>query len=383
MDEQVLKSILHTFYSVFPNGAVFTSRGDEEMILIGSRKPIQFHLDRLNKLFAEPRMARKLSAIPLRGSSDIVALYTAGRDALVQQSADAIFNTDRNVFAEVKSSRTFYAGAAATVDSQTILNQAFDHSYLALVPPAEQTPDFFYGLLSSLRPESDYEKMQIVLSDYEKVAGNLPSHAGYLGYFCLSSRRYASARAYLEKAMAKKPGPELLTLMISASLESDEPARAIALARRYPRQMSPSSECYLLDASLREGKLNQAKHLASKMEADQAAYGECGDYYNKVMGSYYLASKQLPSAVSFLEAYTKTYPTDAYAVARLNQAYRLSGTAMPVSANGEATDVPSVVKAEADNLFQLASFYRRAGFEGDAAILETRAKSVSELMASE
>jgi spermidine synthase len=102
-NEAVVKSVLATFFDVFPNGAVFanTVRGlGYDLVLLGQAEPIRIDVDQLQAKLDSPRYSavkESLREIGFYSATELLATYAAQPRDLQPWLKDAVINRDRNM----------------------------------------------------------------------------------------------------------------------------------------------------------------------------------------------------------------------------------------------------------------------------------------------
>ncbi len=124
MDQTTLKSIIHTFFTVFPHGAIFTQEGDDQLILLGSQKDLQLQYSRLKELTSDPYWQERLEYLPFSSEFEFLSNFSMDRAKAMRLSAGVPLNSDRNAFAEVRQSRLYY-GQSPTALGSFIENNFF------------------------------------------------------------------------------------------------------------------------------------------------------------------------------------------------------------------------------------------------------------------
>ncbi len=374
MDTVVLKSILRTFYGVFPHGAVFSGENDEEMILIGSMKPLKFNEAEVARLTGLSMFQKKLASVPFRSVSNLLGHYVLGREAALKVSEGSPWNTDRNAFAETRQSRLFYKGVPPEESPQAFLLDNYDTTAAKLVDP--QTDPEYY-LLSALEETNQHRKFFAALDPYIAGLADDPVNQGKAGYLYLKAQRYATARDVLTKAFAKKPSTTHLNLLLSAWTEVGEPGKVLALAGKHRKLTDKVTECYQTGAELKLGRLGATAPRMSKMLADISGYtNACGDYFNKLVGDYYFQKAVYSTAAEFYEAYQNVHRLDVELNRRLAESY------LKLGKWDKAEAATKTAREAAEQTIQsttaTASHYEAKQFHADAEILRRRLQTAAE-----
>ncbi len=361
MDSVALNSILRTFFQTFPEGAVFTNGGDQELVLIGSRKPLKLREAKLDAMLKNPLLVTKLSGVPIRNQYDFLTHYSFSREKAVEISKEAPLNTDRNAFAETRQSRIFYEGSKEPMTPQQYLSQFYE-------PQRSEELDTYYFLLQAMDSETQYDKFDKLLRVYEAIAGGSAQSQWKLGYLCQKNQRLASALRYLKRASQNISNPDLLNSLLFTQIQLHQYGDALLTAKKIqkPNQVT---QCYLADLQLRLKKPEINQSFVPLLANSAGYYAACGDYYNKLVGNYYLFMGNISSAIAYLEAYTQSYPHDAEVLQSLAKA-----TQSPSWSEYAESESRRQQKQFAD----FASYFRRSGLEADALALEKMSTPLAE-----
>lgn len=374
MDVPVLKSLLRTFFTVFPYGAVFTEVGDDELVLLGSKSPLQMSLPKLRAVSNNGILRSKLGAVFVQSAYDVLSVFSLSRTDVVPMVSDAVINTDVNAFAEVAQSRLFYEGLRGRQTPQAYLSNLFRADYGSILKvTGSKEPAFYFNLLLSLNDKGVTDKFPVVLREYEKEGGDQSGEWWNLGYFCLKAGRFASAEDYLSRAIDIQRKSGVLNLLLSALAEQDRYQDLIAYGERFRDLRNKVTDCYLGHAYVEMNRRSDAERLFTRMVADVPGYTrECGDYFNKVTGYYYHSKKQYSPSIAFLVAYYDKFPQDVGTVEKLLSAYE--AVADKGNADVFREYLAELRQREIERLRSQASVHRAAGLDKDARVLQARAE---------
>ncbi len=372
MDVDTLKSLLATFFHVFPHGAVFSGQGDQEMILIGSMSPLQFNTSEAQRIASSPRYQRRLAAVPFNGASDIIAHFALGREQIREVAANSVLNTDINAYAETRQSKSFYRGLKADETPRAFLATNYKPGFTGFL---DTTQDWAYNVLLSLQQTAQFDKFYPSLWEFERKFAGVKSRHAQLGYLCQKSQRYDSAHYYLSSAFAQAPTTNNFVMLLGSLVELERFKEVVALGKRYPQKRDSIAECYQLRSLLALGRTGEANPIMAKMVEDIPGYtAACGDFFNLVAGDYYFQTKQYPISISFYEAFHQRYAQHVPSLQKLSVAYLNTKQWEKASALSEALRATVLEKKE--QLNALAAFYRTYNLEGDAQALQTRASEL-------
>lgn len=380
MDVPVLRSILKTFYTVFPYGAVFTQVGDSELVLLGAKHPLELNLKKLELLKDNPILKRKLTQVFSHSSFDLLSMYSLSREEALNFTRDAATNTDLNAYAEVRQSKIFYQGLRGEQTPQSYLSSVFTGDLSHIVKTAD-TPHFYAELLESLNAGGQYDKFPLVLSRYEEKVKGDPKSYDRLGYLCFRGHRFQSASRYLSRAFQRKKSQETFNNLLATLLEMERYPEIVNLVKTNPGLRDKVSECYWGQALLQTGD-KQTDSLFGKIVGDVHGYtGACGSLVNKIIGEYYVNKKNPEVAIPFLEAYYKESGTDVKNLQCMIQSYKM----IQDSANEQMFReyLPTAIEAERRKLQALAEFFQSRGLDEDAQVLMNRTARLSTPLLSE
>ena len=105
MSEEATRSLVATFRSVFPHVVTFT---DRDLIMLGSREPIEFSAPRLRQRFSDPNVRASLRFAFVEYPADLVVKLGLDERGVAAYAAGAPLNTDDNMRIELSAPRTLY-----------------------------------------------------------------------------------------------------------------------------------------------------------------------------------------------------------------------------------------------------------------------------------
>ncbi len=111
MQREDVKSILHTFNSVYPYVSVWMPMAGD-MVMIGSHKPHTLDLERLRKVMAEKQVKRDLERVGFYEVSDLLRTYLIGGAALKAYTKHARINSDDHPFIEFNAPKNLYSNTS-------------------------------------------------------------------------------------------------------------------------------------------------------------------------------------------------------------------------------------------------------------------------------
>lgn len=102
LSTESLRSVLATYYKVFPHVLVFRVGGlnkGKDVLLVGSNRALNF--DRLSERIRDPRIAAELARVGLKSEADIRSWYVCDESRLGPAVAGGKINTDDNMHIEM------------------------------------------------------------------------------------------------------------------------------------------------------------------------------------------------------------------------------------------------------------------------------------------
>jgi spermidine synthase/tetratricopeptide (TPR) repeat protein/MFS family permease len=109
MTQESFRSVLKAFHSVFPYVMVFDP-APPDIILIGSKTPIEIDLVALEERLKSDPIKRDLDRIGIQTPYDLLATFSLGSNEINEYLGSAVINTDDNAWVEVSGPRDYYTG---------------------------------------------------------------------------------------------------------------------------------------------------------------------------------------------------------------------------------------------------------------------------------
>ncbi|MCB0351009.1 MAG: fused MFS/spermidine synthase [Bdellovibrionales bacterium] len=376
MDTAVLKSVLHTFYKTFPYGAIFSDRGDEEMIMIGSMHPIEFNHNKLQAIFQNKRFNEQLT--DFKTAYDFLSTFSMGREEVVALTKDAELNTDINAYAEVRQSQLFYTFVNDHPGDFLINNYRANFKSIVSDEVARD-PAFHLNMLQSLRKfpgeSQGYQKFYTALQNYTKNHENEVDQYYKLAEFNYQIELYAKAKKYLDQFMAKKPTPEALDLLIRVNLATKDYASALSAYNKYAQYQSASTDCYAVGVFTYTSNWSKAKTILNRVLSKYSDYKAlCGSYLNQSLGAYYFYNGSPQEAIQYLQSSYDEYPYDLRNLELLISAYFANGQSY--SGNYYSSIYQGAYDKEKNRLDSLAYFFETEGHKEDAEFIRKQIENM-------
>ncbi len=365
IDEEVLKSILKTFYTVFPNGAIFTDLQDDEVILIGSMEPLNFSVEKANLLLTSPRLQPLLQKLSFRNGYDLLTQMTLTRSDVLKITEFSPLNTDRNAFAETRQSRLFYNPQDKVV--QQFLDDHFAVSYSELFSDTPIQQDHWTEILKALNEKQNYTKYNKVL-DKKKEVFTDPWELAKAYY---QMERYDSAKQVLlkEPAIPQSTGHFNFTLQLLNS--SEDYTSAIQFFTAHKNQSDLYSLCLALESQLQINHLLEAKIIVNRLEKNfQRSLSYCGDYLYYYLGQYYTKAGGHQKAISYLDYFYRRNPQQLSAIKYLIGS--LIASDLNASSFAFMKEAETLRQQEIYRLESLSSYYKQIQAFDDAQILDQK-----------
>jgi len=352
MSPNVLMSILKTFYSVFPHGAVFTGAGDQELIMIGSKAPLRFDLYKLNAIAQDERVRRQLGQISMNDAYDLLSQFALSREEVWKLAQDSEINTDQNAFAEVTQSQLFYK--PSFTDANRFLIEFYSGNFENVLRTKNLTEHFYDHLLESLENQSgQFSKTHKLLELYRRIS----TDDYRLAFHAQKAERYATALSNLQSI----PNSAAFNLLIGVLISTKDLEAARVAWKKYRKYRDATSMCYELE-------LFPSDDLALKLERDWTRHQyACGPFIKKSLGLYFEKTGKYEKALPILESYYLQNQSDPEAYAALTNSY--SQTKDTENAERFGAQLNQTKVAEKNRLKTLSDFYRQQGLVSDAEAL--------------
>lgn len=357
MDAEVLNSILKTFFTVFPEGAVFSNLHDEELILIGSNEPLRFNIKKLEQIFASPAISQKVAEVPLVKAADLLSHLILTREEFMKKMDGVSLNTDLNAYAEIRQSRLFYGESSNAV--KTYLDQLFSAEFdRVMVQKMDLT--FLNEILASLYRSQNFQKYNRTLEKYRPLFMESLEGRQQLARHLYQLERYDSAANVLEES------GQASSLLVSIYLHIGEDKKAELLLSQAGK--SPELWCGLLELQTRQKKWKEASVTAQNLEkALIAGKSSCAGQVQLVLGSYYFYTGQWKPAQAYLAQFFEWNPQ------RLKVVELLLGLSIQLEQAPQvqafSSYYTSTLESEKLRLESMHQWLSHWGYEADAAII--------------
>ena len=112
MSEESTRSLIATFRSVFPHTVAFRER---DLILLGSKEPIELSMKRLTAFYEEPVIRDSLKLAQMPYPSDVLTGMTLDSRGSEAVAEGGTLNTDDNMYLELQAPRTLYRDEVAAI----------------------------------------------------------------------------------------------------------------------------------------------------------------------------------------------------------------------------------------------------------------------------
>ena len=245
ISEADLRSIVETFRSVFPDGTMWLV-GNGDLLLIGSREPIEARLTNLDSGWKRAGIADDLRSVSVTGPFTLWSLFAGGPAELKSFGAGASIQSDDRMALE-------FSGPSAINSPATGRNV---DAIRALLEHASRPEAFEASVAAAGAAEwADRAEMMfkagaydVAYQDYVKAISKNPEHAAALTGFtraAAAARKDADAVAFLKATAAanpRLPGPRIeLSKLLAAggSLEDALGAarEAVAIQPLHPEAL--------------------------------------------------------------------------------------------------------------------------------------------------
>lgn len=102
MDATTLRSIFKSFFTVFPHGFTFTDFSTGDLLLIGSKSPVRFDLQRWQALLERSALQATFKQHNILHAEDFLWHFGLSRADALAAAGDAPLTTDTNILSEVR-----------------------------------------------------------------------------------------------------------------------------------------------------------------------------------------------------------------------------------------------------------------------------------------
>lgn len=215
MSQESTRALLATFRSVFPHAIAFK---DRDLILLGSRNPIQVSMSLTNSLFSDPVIHKDFSNAFIRYPADMLAELSLDDPGMASYADGAPVNTDDNLLLELAAPRSLYRDRTEAIRAEMrehppeILDVLTDYDSAADVH-LEMAASYFTGGKKEDALAACRRALEIRISfDGLKLLGQTLQSMG----------RFEEAREALERALELGDGDAQGQRFVQALLRSME-----------------------------------------------------------------------------------------------------------------------------------------------------------------
>jgi len=104
MDATTMRSIMKSFYEVFPEGFTMADIGTGDFLMFGSREPLKFVPEKVVDRFNEPKIKQSMAYFNLEKPYDLLWYFALSHDQVMELTKESVPNTDLNILSEVRLS---------------------------------------------------------------------------------------------------------------------------------------------------------------------------------------------------------------------------------------------------------------------------------------
>ncbi len=126
MDATTLKAIIKAFNNVYPYTTSFIIRRNEDMILLGSKKPIQPSYQTVASRLSETNIQKILARNKIRTPEELAPYQGLNKYQMVNMTQDSVSSTQTNIITEIRLSRSGAQIPTGAQDPFTLLETWHD-----------------------------------------------------------------------------------------------------------------------------------------------------------------------------------------------------------------------------------------------------------------
>ncbi len=185
MGQDDLRSLLATFRSVFPHVALFSTIEDADIVLIGSKKPLEFGIEDARRILEGP-VGEQLVDLGVEGPYDLLLHYLMDEAAVDVLVGEEGLNTDDNMRIEFSAPHYLHTSTASE-NLLLLLRESVIHEL-------DTIPDNL-ALAQAYGRRKDWTRGMVVL---KRVLDAEPGHAEAAGLFREYRALFQAAQAPAE-----------------------------------------------------------------------------------------------------------------------------------------------------------------------------------------
>lgn len=163
MDTRDVQSILATFADVYPYALVYAAIEYNDLVLIGSDRPLHLSADLAQRLLDRPALAAELTRVGVDSDLEMISLYLLDRSGILEMSRGVPLNTDDNMFIELSTASKLHLEARRDNYESLLSHARLPESALA------DDPDRWASLARSYRQRGDLSRSAAAISRAEDL----------------------------------------------------------------------------------------------------------------------------------------------------------------------------------------------------------------------
>ncbi len=372
MDTPVLKSILKTFYTVFPHGLIFTDANDEELIMIGSKTPLSFNIDQFNLIKKNSYLKKNLDLVGIESYETFLTNFSTTRKKIWNSIKDSPINKDDNAFAEVRQTKLFYSQNNKFLIDDFFINH-FDGSYSFLNDTQIQKTDWL-KLINSLISTNKFEKLY-------KLFKSLPSYVltSSLKSFDLANiyhalERYSSAHENYTKAFKNKSNTIRFNSLLKSYHSISQYNKGIQFYNNFKGKKNKESDCIYAMFYVDQKEKIPSRIFSKMFNQYTPYYNFCGSEIDYILGKHYSIDHKEKNALAHLEQYYDNNPTSLKTIKELIINYIRTNGIKNIDFFVE--QLKTTQKNEFFRYKTLKDFYLKEGHKEDAIFIDKIMESI-------
>jgi len=142
VDTSTLKSILKSFYQVYPSGFTLINKNSGDLMLIGAKQPVTLELGQIQQRMAISNIKRRLDKFQITKPSGLFWFFSLSNKEILATTHNSELNTDWNILSETRLSSS-YANNREENDPYTYIEESANFDILPFLPAEEAKYQLF------------------------------------------------------------------------------------------------------------------------------------------------------------------------------------------------------------------------------------------------
>jgi spermidine synthase len=214
--QELVRLVMRTLRDTFPHATTWL--GPQDLVLVASRKPLNFDAKQLAERMARPDVKADLARVEIHDVFTLLSKQVHSEQGQLEFAGEGAINTDDDNLLEYASPIAFFVGGLDRYQDERRAPDGgarlFIHEYARQHPPTAEQLERLYRNMERHHPDDD-PLLRGVAARWHALAPDSPGAALALAKMALNQHDLSLAASLLEAEVAKgRREPELVTVYL-------------------------------------------------------------------------------------------------------------------------------------------------------------------------